>query len=372
MPEMTVWVVSGLTGEKFLNLTSYLSSAQWERRLSDVGSGTHVFAHQLLTSGPRVGAILKRQQWRDRAYPHRNMIVQCWGDRVVYAGYVNSITVDETSVTFRSLEFRSLLSWRMPFQMNEPDYLGATLNLTSSIEGLIVETVRKGVYRPSDPFWNAPVVLPSYPGGSETLLVEYWRAKTIEDIVRSIEQREAGPDVDFEPEWNPADDRFLQFVLRVGVPRLDGQMFEFAPGSPKSGLTGWSTQLDGSEQLTGGFMAGEGSEVDMMVGFGILGSPTGIPYRDGQSSVKDVSEQDQLDSRAQGFVLGRYLPLEQLNVSYLATGHQGIPRLGDVHRMVYTNHFWEFDGPRDYYTVGMRGTHELGVTPDLQPLGALV
>lgn len=367
-PRMTVWICNGVTGKRELDVTSYLVSSQWERRLSDVGSATHVFSHQLLSQ--KSGRVMSKAQWIDKTYPSRNVIVQCFDDRPIYAGYVATTEVDEQSITVRSLEFRSILAFRLPFRVENPTDFADDLETTGSMQGVMNYVVRRGTYRAGDALYTLPVVVGPDVAGLVHLLVENWRFKSIDEIMRELEAREDGPDSDFEPRWKPSDPQFLEWVFKVGDPDVSGVTYEFAPGSPKSGLTSWKKITDGTEMLTGHVLIGEGSELDTKKGEKAIGSPAGTPFRDKATAAKDIADQDLLDERAEAYVWSRAYALEQVEFSHNADGPQGIPRLGDRYRLVYTGHFIEGDGVQLTYVVAMRGSHGLEVTPDLQPLEA--
>jgi hypothetical protein len=365
----TVWVCNGVTGKKELDVTSYWVSSQWERRLSDVGSASHTFSHQLLSQ--QAGRVMSKTQWVDKTYPSRNVIVQCWNDRPIFAGYVAQSEIDETTITVRSLEFRSILAFRLPFRVENATDFANDLETTGSMQGVMNFVVRRGTYRAGDALYTLPVVVgPDDIGGLVHLKVENWRFKTIDEIMRELEQRENGSDSDFEPRWKPSDPQYLEWVFKVGDPDVSGATYEFAPGSPKSGLTSWKKTIDGTEMLTGHVLIGEGSEQDTKNGQKAIGSVAGTPFRDTATAAKDIADQALLDERAAAYVNSHAYALEQISFTHRADGAQGIPRLGDRYRLLYTDHFYEDDGVQTTYVVGMRGTHELEVTPDLQLLGA--
>lgn len=362
----THFICDTTTGAKRLQVEP--SAGSFAALVSDIGGGEHSF--QVRESG------IDAATWRDVTYPWKNTVVQCWNGVPRYAGLVVGSTLDRGAgtLTVQHKELRLLLNRRFPFRIGgerTPD--GALTVSGRSLRGLLVEVVRAGVYKPDDVGgWNLPVTLPPSEAGGYGATFHNYDFVTIENAIDEIESREGGPDVVFEPRF--VDDR-LDWLLRIGAPRLSGPVYDFPMNVPEPMLTDASPTDDGSAMLTGVFAIGKGSEADMRVGeAGDRGLRVpGTPFLDSSRAFKEIDDVGLLTSHGYAELDAHARPTTQWDAGYRldqAYG-DGPLRLGSTVRMRYARDWWEGTRDVDQYLIGVRGDLTPAVRFDLQPFGSL-
>jgi len=335
--------------------------------VSDIGGGSHTFQ---VRESP-----LRPDHWKSLTYPWANTLVQCWDGVPLYAGLLLGRTLDRDrgSLTVQHKELRLILNRRHPFRVGGERLTNGTLALSNrSLRGLIVEIVQAGVRRlDGNDGWNLPINLGGGELGNESATFWNYDFVTVENAIAEVEGRDGGPDVAFQP--NLTDGR-LDWLLKVGSPRLTGDRFDYPMNVPHPLLFGVKPTDDGTEMLTGVFAIGKGSEADMLVGeAGLNGAAATTPYLDSSRQFKELEDVGQLVSHGQGELRAHSRPTTQWEMRTLATSHPGVHRLrlGSIIRMRFQNDWWEGTRDVDQYLIGISGDTTDTLTLDVQPLGGL-
>jgi len=355
-----------LTGARRAPVTP--SAGSFGTMISDIGGGSHTF--QVRSSD------MNAADWKSLTYPWANTLVQCWDGVPVYAGLLLGRTLNRNTgtLTVQHKELRLLLNRRFPFRVGGERIIAGTLALRDkSLRGLIVEIVRSGVSKLNgDDGWNLPVALPAPEGGNFDATLYAYDFVTIENGIAEVEGRDGGPDVVFEPRLIEGR---LDWLLRVGGPRLDGRTLTYPMNVPEPRLFDVQVTDDGSEMLTGVFAIGKGSEADMRVGeAGFRGNPVArIPYLDSSRSLKEIDDVRELESHGVGELAAHGQPTTQWEMKTRADVAPGLAqlRLGSILRMRYQDDWWEPDGDIDQYLIGISGGVTNTITLDVQPLRSL-
>ena len=340
------------------------ASGSWKRVLNGSGSGQHTF--QL---GDRA---MTRESWRALTNPWTRTLVVCRNGLPVYAGLITSrpYDYDTTTLTVHHSDIRFLLSSRFPFGVTS--YHGGTLVCTSlSLRSIAGRVVQAGLLGPRDTY-PLPIVLPTLTEvGSVSRTYDAWNFQTVADALDDLQKTDGGPDIDFEPRWSTTGT--LEYVMRTGTPAtplLGGNLFDFNMAGTEPPLTGVGVLEDGSAQVSGVFILGQGSEADMIVG----GIPAGtelpgiIPARDVTQAFKTVTTEAAAGAMAVAASAALYGLTKQWDFKMVANDAVPIEslRLGSTLRLNFLNDPWIADGWSSLRLIGLSGDMSETVTPIVQ------
>jgi hypothetical protein len=118
---------------------------------------------------------------------------------------------------------------------------------------------------------DLPVVLPAAAAGTHTESFPGWKLLTVSDQLRELTQRETeAPDIAFEPRRRADDERFIEWVMRVGTtaaPLLTqtGDDWVFDASAPRSAVRGITTDEDARVMGMRAWETGNGQEADILM-----------------------------------------------------------------------------------------------------------
>lgn len=341
----------------------YPKSGRWRTVANGAGDGEHNFS--LVDPATKLAPNV----WRDMTVPWAVTLVVSWNDSALYAGLIMRHTwnaqTGTLSVSHR--EVRAIATRRMLYGVGPYDPFADIVIENKSNRGLARSYVFYALIN-GTPRWQLPIVLPDDEAGGWTERIERWRFRTLEDLLRSVQEADGGPDIHFQPRWTSAGK--LEWVLMLGTPRLTATSIEVNVTAPESPVVGFQQVTDAAQQLTGLWGLGEGSGPDMLVSPQPLpdgGRP--IPFLDTSRPFKDIKEQARLDTMSAESMRSSREPTVQW--TFGLRGAEWMPRVG-VGTSVRWHHMGDAfmertpDGGRVSYVVGVSGDMSLELGLELQ------
>jgi len=242
------------------------------------------------------------QPWRwTWAIAYRNYICQ--------AGPVISEQMADTqaytTVTFAGIW--KLFAKRLLFPASFTGGSPATSSADTTYTNVTNLQVAKNLVATSMARGSLPIVLPpDDPPGTVTTTYYGYDMSLLSDALTNLTALVGGPEIEFRPQFSPTQPGYLQWLMRIGSPRL-GQL-----GSPWAwdyGARGAVQQLDfnrdGSQMTFSDYTRCSGSQYDLMVGngqsLGLVGA--GYPLlEDVNGDHTQVDDQPTADSYAKQWV----------------------------------------------------------------------
>jgi hypothetical protein len=245
----------------------------WETGLKGEGSSTATFktddAEHPLTN---VAATFR---------PNARGLAVLWGDVVEYAGKIESWAYDRDAqnLAVSTVEIRAEMLWRLTYGVNV--YEQGTLSIVAkSAAGAVRAILARAMQWSSE--WALPIDLPADTAGLISQTWEFWRKLRISDLLQQIE--EEGYEIYFRPRKAGNQIRFETIVssrIRLGRTTFMLQAAELP-------IDHISYTVDGSIEVTGVQVLGDGMEQDQKVAW--AGSTTGqdIIIRDTKKAYPDL------------------------------------------------------------------------------------
>lgn len=326
-------------------------SGSWERG-NPTGTKTHVY--RLDGDGG-----LTFDDYHDLFQTRTRMLTVCYDGRPICHRPIQNLAFDDKTsqltVTHEDIRARAAkrylwgVSHMLPTSVM--DFRGY------SVRGVARQVLYYGLVHPYSAAWPLNVDV----GGAETGSSPWaqffsYDGQTVDSILSMIE--DMGPDIELEPEFRNG---VAWWAARIGTPYLTGPAFELpirsAGPEGRGALTSISEARDGTEQATGVFTVGRGSEQDQRIGqFGLptsfeVSSDFVIPYR-------EIDDQAQLNTLAQEWAVSHSGP--RVQIAATATTQDVDPstlRVGSMMTMlVDPKHLWLQTGTKR--VIGYNGTTE--------------
>lgn len=343
------------------------SDGNWVTRVNGTGGGAHTFQvradddytaaewNDLLVGGGKRRIVVSKWQ-----VPFTRPFAVYWGE------LADEIDVDDEAgtVAVTHSELRGVMQSRYGAMVPTfaPDGAFRVTNLT--LRGAAIEIARHALTTstPGDN-WHYPVVLPAAEAGSFSKAWPHYALDTTEKMLTDVQDLPGGPDVAFDAVWSTSGS--VEHWMRVGSPLIEGIDFEWSYNAPETPVRKLKEKVSSSRQKSGVFVAGEGSEEDMIVGR--AGSLPGTPMmdRDVAITAKDAETQAEADAIAEAELAATREPIRQTTFSLHAPD---VP-LGDTFRLGARTHLWVENhwylpsGWRHGYVVAISGnmSDEIGV-----------
>lgn len=223
-----------------------------------------------------------------------------------------------------------------------------------SLEGALIEVLRRAFTAPIVPKWPIAALVPAAPSGSFSKTWPFYNFENLGDMADTIMKREDGPEWDARPVM--IDDRVF-WQIRVGT-ALGGPSFEWNLAAPDNPVTAWDWQDDDSESVTAVHYPGKGSEKKLRVGAAFLPGSAGLA-RDTIGTNRNEADIGKLSAEARGIRDGRANPVAQWSLTVNANRvHPADVQIGSSVRLL----LWD-DDPwlppmQDTVVVGMTGTDD--------------
>lgn len=203
--------------------------------------------------------------------------------------------------------------------------------------------------------FNLPIDYPADIAGTATRTYPVYDLAPVGQRLKELSQVESGPDIDFNPYFDPSNPGYIRFQMRIGNPSLTNLGSNTLVWDYGSSLRSVSIDSDGSAMVSGVFARGNGSERASLVAYDqdLTLVNNGWPATELVVSFSSVTDGNTLQGHATGAknlyrtpvelwdatvradlmpVLGTYLP------GYLATfnmqGHPWVPDGGYQQRIL--------------------------------------
>lgn len=354
------------TGDPLLPVTP--SGGDCTRRITGNGSGSHLFKLLDEETG------LDRATARDLFEPNRRLLAVKWDGYPVYAGFCQVADYERSTgtLTVPHVEFRQQLRYRLTYGVGnagpipgdpEGDGQGDLSVTARSHSGAARAAFARAMQWNSA--WTLPIDLPLDGAGPFSAAWKWYDNKTIEDLLQEIEAE--GYEVDLHPYLTSSGQ--LRFRPRIGAPIVEGAA-DLPVTAEESDVVDLKVKLDGTKQLTGVIMGGNGSEADKLLA--AVGSTPGpdILIRDVYRS-NDVTDPTALARIAAAELAADRYPIEQWSFGVNLAGATSPLDLlpGSVLQMDTYGDPWITDGPHPQRVVSLKVDMSTTATPEVQPHG---
>ncbi|WP_120338136.1 hypothetical protein [Cryobacterium soli] len=364
----TYWICDTRSGAKLAQVMP--SAGSFKRVLCGSGSGEHTFR---LGFGKRT-----REQWRALTQPWARTLAIDEDGVVIYAGIIAKRPykwkVWQIKVTH--VDVREIFRRRFPFGVKSYwenlNTLPGKLVLTNLSQRAVVARILQESLVGPFPTYSLPIVLPSATeAGSVTVTYENYLLRTTFDLLEDIQNMDRGPDIDFVPRWSTSNT--LEWVAEVGTPSVP----HLTKGSIDFNLTVRDPKLfdvtydeDATDQLTGIFSVGTGSEVDMAVGGDGMGYSATTPALDVVQRNKAEANPDILASFSRAGLTTLAHPTVQIGVSMNSVAERNLATMpvGTMLRINFKDDPWIPDGWKETRAISYSGDMSKKVSFETQPL----
>lgn len=222
-----------------------------------------------------------------------------------------------------------------------------------------------------------PLVLPAEVAGTRTETFPGYKLLELGQQLRELTQREtAAPDIRFPARRNPADRRFLQWLMETGTeaaPQLAqvGRDWIFDTTARRSPVLGIGTDGDATLMGSRAWVTGNGIERDMLIATASDTTLTdaGYPLLEQEESRSTVERQDTLDGHAASLRDRSARPVEVWKVTVHASAATEV-RAGDYARVKTFRHPWLGTGEHRLRIRKKSGNLTDRVVLDMYPLQA--
>ena len=285
---------------------------------------------------------------------------------VMSAGFITKTVYDRTDgvLTVNTADIRDLFKQRMGFGVGSWNTTGTLTVTNRTRSGAARAIVSRAMRDGAEPAWALPIDLPTDGSGTITRTWEYYRFLTMHDLLVEIE--DTGAEVWFDPYLSGGN---LRWATRVGAPYTSGTAD--LPISPNdTAASGVKVTTDGSQQLTGVIYGGNGTEADTLTAWAGEG-PYTIPIRDAYRTQKDVDQLAQLQRVADADFAEHRDPTVQWTLTVDMNGDvtPAQVRPGRILRTITKGDEWIPDGITEQRVIGVSGTLDSTVTPEVQAYG---
>jgi len=363
------WICDTRTGDKIVEVRP--SAGSFRRVLCGSGSGEHTFR---LGFGKRT-----RDQWRALTRPWARSIAIEEDGVVIYAGLIakRKHRWKVWSFTISHVDVRELFRRRFPFGVKSywsdeaasiPGRLVIEGKSQRAVVGKIMEQSLLGPYDT----YSLPIVYPDVnEAGPITVTYENYLLRSTFDLYEDIQDLDGGADIDFDPRWSATGK--LEYLLDVATPAQPhivkgSKPFNMTVAAPR--FTELTYEEDATDQLTGIFSVGAGSEVDMKVGGSGAGPGASIPAMDIVETHKSESDQSVLASLSTAGRATLEHPTIQIGMSMLETKRYNLATMpvGTMVPLNFLDEAWIPDGVLDLRIIQFSGDMSAKVSFETQPL----
>ncbi|MBF4549230.1 hypothetical protein [Pseudoclavibacter sp. VKM Ac-2888] len=317
MPEYRYFIGDTNPGSNCVEVTPLSGSEQ--DSCKTIGRGTHTFS---------LGEDGLDLYWADTEVmfqPWTRSIIVDYDGRITFAGTITGHRTNEAAETIevRSHAFRIWLSKRLPSGIDA--FKDSTYGIYDLDErGGQLVTLEKGLVG-SSPRFTLPVndfedswVSP----GTVRRTHEWYAGKSIEQIMKELEDLPNGSDLHFRPQWRDGVVGGSWFwERRLGTPRLQAPEYDFDIDSPLSGALDVNMDLEAINQVTGVVVLGGGKNQDTLFAKASAIDPayTG-PWLDEIERMGDIDDQAVLNQHAQSIANSRKRPRRTLSLAAQSDG----------------------------------------------------
>jgi hypothetical protein len=335
----TYWIADTRSG--VYQAQMFPKDGSFKRVLCGSGSGEHIFQ---LGSGRRT-----RAQWRALTRPWARTLVVEEDGVIVYAGVIAKRPHKWRSHEFKitHVDIREIFRRRFPFGVAAywavfnviPGKLVITGKSQRAVVAKLVEQSLLGPFAT----YSLPITIPSTEeAGPITVTYENYLLRSTFDLLDDIQSAQNGPDIDLPPRKVDGKLTWDLDVALPGAPQLVKGSFDFNMTVTEPALFDVSYDEDASDQLTGIYSAGSGSEVDMALGGNGIGNDATIPAIDIVQNYKAEDNKAKLQSYSEAGLVALTHPVIQINASLMSTAKHNLATMpvGTITRMYFRDDEW--------------------------------
>lgn len=267
----SAFVFETVTGRIVLNELPYMGQPSFNRQINQQGS----ISMRLL-----VGDISTPPSTTLRSIftPWRFSIGFAWNDYILQAGPIITSQFDDINriITVTGGGIWRLLSRRVivnPSPALNPTNGVTLLDMGSSYDEVIgpfsLHTIAKKLVQRSctrTTGFSLPIDYPSDITGSNNRTYPIYDLATVGQRLQELTQVDSGPDIDFEPYFDPANPGYVRYQMRIGNPVLQQLGLDLV-WDYQTGLRSVSVDSNGSSMVTGAFVKGNGTERSSLVAY---------------------------------------------------------------------------------------------------------
>lgn len=356
-----VWSVDTITGRK-LNMLPF-SAFPWARVLNDKGSGRAT----LQLTRNMVDELDVKDLTRE---VDRTLVLERKTDsgyKVVYGGIIwdTEYARSTGTLTLGHADIWSMLSKRFLLERHDQLANEKTLAFWNVTLGTLAKLIVTNSTNAA-PRFNLPIFYPANEDGGESRTFYGYHLSDAYAQLQEIMEVSGGPDIDFEPYWNEADE--LRWQMRIG--NLTAGSYEWNTASGRTGATDIVVKTDANQNASHVYGKGEGSGVDAPFRFAeSAGTGPALESTVAFSKENSLARLQSLTNAERDL---RSKPIQQWGFNIMITESPTVTdlRLGGTARLHFQDDLWIPNGWHNNRVIGFSGDLSNKVSLDLQPMGA--
>jgi hypothetical protein len=360
------WIADTRTG--VYQARVFPAAGAFQRVLCGSGSGEHTF---------RLRGRRNKAQWRALTRPWARSLVIEEDGVIIYSGVISKRPHQWRSgrVKLRHVDIREIFRRRFPFGIS--GYWKVT-NVTpgelaivnKSQRAVVARVFQQGLEGPYN-IWSLPINLFHLDeAGDVTVTYPNYMLKSVFDIAEDIQNLLDGPDIDLAP--RKIDGR-LTYDLVVGTPeapQITGPDVFFNMTVREPALYEMDFDEDATDQGTGIFSLGGGSEADQAIGGNGIGDAATIPALDIVQTHKTEFDNDTLKSYSDAALIAYTHPVIQISASLNSTPSKNLATIpvSSMIEMYFGDDDWVPDEKLTMRVITYSGDMTKKVKFEMQPL----
>lgn len=272
--DWTVYAAETTTGRIAAEIP-FVNVNQWLYGLNNIGGGS--------VTVPLGGNGMSAADIEELSQPWRWSWAVCFGDNYVcqagpVIGELMEDTQNYTTVTFAGIW--KLFAKRLLFPAGFTGGNPATIAADTSYTNLTYRQIAANIISTSLARGPAPIVLPpADPADAHAMHYFGYDMNIVADMLTNLTALVDGPEIEFRPQFDPTQPGYLQWVMRVGAPRLGqlGSSWVWDYGA-RGAVQSLAHSRDGSQMTFSDYTRCSGSQYGLLVGNGQnLGLAAGYP-----------------------------------------------------------------------------------------------
>jgi|GEM_PF-845355 len=232
------------------------------------------------------------------------------GDTILEAGPAGKGSYDPKAETFKVpasgiwsiFDKRKALNWTQ-ILAGTPITETYISIVSKTLGSIAAELVRISIQ--DNPDGQLPIVLPAQVAGINERNYQGFSLSWTGEMLRNLTGVQNGPDIRFRPRYKGGDRQFVEWVMETGsadqpLLQQSGDDLVWDTSTPRSGVTGFGADTDGSRLASRVYQPGSGTERDMKLATAssrVL-LDAGYPYTEADVGAKDVEDQGILQANA--------------------------------------------------------------------------
>lgn len=267
----SAFVFETVTGRIVLNDLPYVGQPSFSRQINQQGSLSLRLVVGDISTPPATTL-------RSIFTPWRFSVGLAWNDFIVQAGPIITSQFDDVN---RILSVTAGGIWRLlsrrvivnPSPALNPTNGVTLLDMGSAYDELIgpvsLHTIAKTLVQRSctrSTGFSLPIDYPTGITGTQNRAYPIYDMATVGQRLQELTQVDGGPDIDFEPYFDPSNPGYVRYQMRIGNPVLQQTGLDLI-WDYQSGLRSVSVDSNGSQMVTGAFVKGNGTERSSLVAY---------------------------------------------------------------------------------------------------------